>query len=358
MNKYFLLKDYNSALDDQEFEAEFIAEGHEILWQKQGDGFYLYENGEAVNDNSTPYWIEDIFLVAYKNKDYLLMDYNEVEENTIFTASLINDEMQVSWIKIKEHFYLIANTTLTLNYNGHFCNDDLVVYVDDLEAIMLLADYANCKDYTFYEATRITEKDQFVYRKGKDEGFYLYHNENHLHNEAAATYVVDDILAYIPEYNITLLFPNFRNISGEYFFNAEVLDNEITAFWSAGNDGFYLIDKGVNISAEVSNNNSIIGNHLLLFHPQTSTSYLFEDYLNRKDNMIRPAYILSRTANFVWAAKNNSYKLWYRGKRVGECEHQMMGNDLMVMPKSLQIMVQLKDFANCQDNRLRAVDSI
>ncbi|MCF7792539.1 MAG: hypothetical protein K9N09_01275 [Candidatus Cloacimonetes bacterium] len=358
MNKYYLLQGYASAPKEEEFEAVFLAEGEEILWQKSGDGYFLYENGEAVQDNSTPYWIDDIFMVAYRNQDYLLKDYAESEENILSAARLINDEMQVSWIKKGKYFYLIADTLLDLNHNAHRCNDDLIVYVDDLEANMLLQNYHNCQENTFYETIRLAEKDQLIYRKTGKSNFSIFYNELDISADAIGTFVNDDVLIYLPKINYTMLFQNFKGDSGEDYQRPQILGNEDTAFWSADSDGFYLIDKGMNISPEVSNNNSRIGNHLLLFHPQSSTTYLFEDYLNRKDNTLRPAFILSRTANFVWAASNNRYKLWYQGKRVGECEHQMIGNDLMVMPKSLKKMVQMKDFVNCQDNRLRAVESI
>lgn len=356
MNKYYLLQGYKVAPDQEEFEAVLIAEGYELLWQKQDDGYFLYENGETISDNSDPYWIEDLFLVAYNNKDYLLKDFKQADENEIYKAALINDEMQVTWINIKEHFYLIANKTLDLNHIAHHSKDDLVVYVDDLEAIMKLPNYNNSEDYVFYEATRVAEKNQFIYRKGED-GFYLYRNEKALHMHTAATFVNDDILVLVPDFNTTLLFVDYRHESEEYYNNAEILESNLNAFWCADEDGYYLIDKGVNISKEIGSHTSRIGNNLLLYHSQSSTTYLFENYLNLRDGKIRSAYIMSYTADFIWTADEDSYKLWYRGQEVGECEHQLMGNDLMVMPKSLKILVQIKDFVNCQDNKLRAVES-
>lgn len=357
LNQNYLLRGYENAPDEEMFEAVFVAEGFQILWSKSGDGYYLFNRGVAINEESEPYWIEDLFLVTYKSEGYLLKDYEHAEENVLFPATLVNDSLQVSWVKIKDHFYILAGgRTLDLNHSGHICNDALVIYIDELEAIMQLPKYNRCTNYNFYEAFRIAEKDQYIYRKGVDNGFYLFYNELALHFNTKATYVNDDILAYIPDFNVSLLFPNFRHDSLEHFSTPKFLDDSGTAFWSASNAGFYLIDKGINISPEVSNSNSKIGDHLLLYHPQSTSTYLFENYSNRKDNVLRPAVVISRTAQFVWKAYDNAFWIWHQGKRCGECEQQFMGKDLMVMPKSLKILVQLKDFSNCQDNILRPVE--
>ncbi len=357
LDKNFLLQGYEKAPDEEEFEAEFVAEGQELLWLKDGEGYNLFERGIAVNEQSVPFWLDDLFLLIYNGKVYFLPNYKNVKDLVLQIAEMINDEQQVTWVKKDKHFYLLAGTLLNLNHDAHCCNDDLIVYVDDLQANMLLQNYYKSKDETFYETYRLAEKDELIYRKIGKSNFSLFFNELDLSADTVATFINDDVLVYLPKINYTLLFQNFRNDSGEDYHQPQILGNENTAFWSADSSGFYLIDKGDNISPEVSKNNSRIGDHLLLYHPQTTSTYLFENYQNLKDGENRPAKVISRSAQFVWKAYDNQFWLWYQGKRVGECENQMIGNDLMVMPKSLKILVKLKDFANCQDNKLRTAES-
>ena len=181
-------------------------------------------------------------------------------------------------------------------------------------------------------------------------------SERTLHSNAVATYHYDDAVVYIPEINTSFLFTDLRNADVDEYYEADVLISDYNAFWSSSNKSYYLIDKGENISSSIGNHNSVIGNDLLVYNPETTTTYFFQNYKNLQDDQIRPALILSRASKVVWTGFDNRYRIWYEGIRTGECEHQYMGNDLMVMPKSLKVMINLENFRNRQDNRLRTIE--
>jgi hypothetical protein len=356
-DKQYLLQNFAELQDNQEREAAYLTEGDSILWSKQGDGYYLYEKGITVNQESEPFWIEDLFLTKYKDCAYYLENYSNTEDDVLRFAIPASDAKRPTWVKAGNHFYiLLGGKTLDLNHDGNYCEDDLLVYVDALEALVILINFRTCNDIFFAPVYRVAKVNEFVYRKAKAGGYFLYINNQVLHTRNIATYHYDDIVSYDPEKNTTFLLPNIRNAEVEKFFKPAVLSyEEDTAFWSAKDSSFYLIEKGENISSEIGDHNSIVDNHLLVYHPPTTTTYLFADYKNKKDGKLRSPVVISRSAEVVWKAYQNSYWIWYHGKRVEKCEHQFMGNNLTVIVKDLNLMINLENFKNRQDNKLRIV---
>ena len=357
LNKYYLLENYKNLKDNQLREAEYIADGDSILWSKSGDGYYLYENGITINDNSNPFWIEDIMLATYQEKAYLLKDYDQATDDILQEAILINYDNKVHWIKADEHFYLLyKGKLLDLNHTANYAMDDLTIFVDDIDALMNMSDYKNRDEYVFYEAFRLAEKDEYVWRKTIDGSFKLFCNEQTLHSNSIATFHNDDAVVYVPDLDASFLLIDLRNADVDEYYETEIISSESNVFWSASDGNYYLIDKGKNIAGKIGNHNSIIGTDLLVYNPETSTTYLFQNYKNLKDDQLRSALILSYSAKTVWLGNQGRYWIWYKGIRTGECEHQYMGDDLMVMPKDLKVMMNLENFRNRQDNRLRVIE--
>ena len=357
LQKYYLLKDYANLQDDIICEAEYAAEADTILWSKLGEGYYLYENGENVNDESTPIRIEDIMLVSYKNRAYLLKDYDSSDDNILQEAIFVSDPNQVHWLKVEDSFYMLnGGKLLDLNHTANFSSDDLTIYIDELEALFVLYNYKNLEDYTFYKALRMAEKDEFIWRKVENSSFNLFKNHETYHSNSQSTYHNDDVIAYVPEIDRSLLLANMRNEDEDDYFDAQILASDDNAYWSAFDGSYYLIDRGNSIAGEIGKHASVIGNDLLAYYPETKTTFFLQGYKTLQDGELRSALVLSRSAQAVWASSNNNYKIWYKGMKTGKCEHQLMGNDLMAMPTDLKMMFQLKDFTSRQDNRLRAIE--
>ncbi len=355
LQRYYFLKDYVNLQDDIICEAEYAAEADIILWSKLGEGYYLYENGETVNDESTSIRIEEIMLVSYKNSAYLLRNYDSSDDNILQEAILICGSDQVYWIKAEDNFYVLnGGELLDIKYSGNYCKDDLLVYLEQDEALFLLNDYANAEDYMSYEATRIAEKDEFIWRKVGNGSFNIFRNHETYHSDAKATYHSDDAIVYVPELNSSFFLGDLRNDDGEDYYGLQTLPSNV--YWSGQNKTFSLIVNGENIADRIGKHNSWVGNDLLIYDPETSTTYLFQDFDTLQDNKLREAVIVSRSAKTVWKAYNNQFWIWHEGMKTGKCEHQMMGNDLMAMPANLKIMFQLQNFRNSQDNRLRAIE--
>ncbi|HPR18312.1 MAG TPA: hypothetical protein PLD62_08700 [Candidatus Cloacimonadota bacterium] len=356
-DKQYLLFDFALLQDNTEREADYIAKGETILWSKQDDGYFLFVNGMNVNQETESFWLDDLFLVKYQDKAYYLDNYSTTEDNVLHPAMLASDSTQSTWVKVMDHFYILhGGSMLDLNYDGNYCENDLLVYVDALKALVILINYRTCNDIYFAPVYRVARMNEFVYKKAKTGGYFLYINDKALHANAIATYHYDDIVVYEPEKNTTFILPNIRHDPGDDFKKPIVMPTEETAFWSAKDKSFYLIDKGENISTETDSHNSIIDDDLLVYNPSTSTTYLFEDYMHLKDGKLRPATVLSRSAQVVWKAYQNRYWIWYEGKAVGKCEHQYMGNDLTVIPQQLNVMINLENFRNRQNNKLYAIE--
>ncbi len=355
LKKYYLLKNYANLQDNIICEAEYVAEAETILWSKMEDGYYLYENCETVNDESTPLRIKDIMLTSYKNAAYLLSDYDTIDDNILQEAVLISEPGEIYWIKAEENFYILSGgELLNLKYSGNYCEDDLLLYLEQEEALFLLNDYANADDYITCQPTRIAEKDEFIWRKVGDSSFNLFRNHESHHSNSKSTFHSDDAIAYVPELNSSFFLGNLRNDDGEDYYGVQPLSSNV--YWSGQNKTYSLIVNGDNIASRIGKHNSWVGSDLLIYDPETSVTYLFQDFDTLQDNKLREAVIVSRSAKTVWRAYNNQFWIWHEGMKTGKCEHQMMGNDLMAMPTDLKIMFQLQNFSNSQDNKLRVIE--
>ena len=147
-------------------------------------------------------------------------------------AILINESQQVHWIKADKHFYFLnQGKVLDLNHTANYSENDLTIFVNDLDALMMMFDYQNREEYVFYEAFRLAEKDEYVWRKTANGSFNFFCNERTLHSNAVATYHYDDAVVYIPEINTSFLFTDLRNADVDEYYEADVLISDYNAFW-------------------------------------------------------------------------------------------------------------------------------
>lgn len=357
LDNNYLLLDYANASDNEEKEAAYAGEGNELFWAKQGDGYYFYEKGLNINTQTDSYWLDTLFIVAYNDESFLLQDYSDCPDDTLFLAVSVTEPDSISWVRVKDGFFMLQGAeTITLENSGNYCNEHLIIYLNDSDGIYLLPYYQNAELYTFYKAHQLAGKDEFVYYKKDDNKYELFYNNENLGAHSVAIYKGDDIIIYLPDRNATLILPSIKQAEADEFYLPRLLSGEDNVFWSAEGKNYTLIDRGVHIAHEIGDHFSWIGKHVLLYHLPTTSTYLLQGYGELKDNQLRPAILVSSSAQFVWKAVNNKCMIWYQAKKVGACEFQMLGNDLMVMPKSLKIMLKLQDFAHRQDNVLRIAE--
>jgi hypothetical protein len=357
LDKNYLLLNYANISDNEEHEAAYAGDGNELFWSKQGDGFYFYEQGLNINTQTDSYWLDTLFIVAYNDEAFLLQDYSDSPDDTLFLAVPVTEPDSISWVRVKDGFFMLQGAeTITLENKGSYCNEHLIIYLNDLAGIYLLPYYQNAELYTFYKAHQLAGKDEFVYYKKDDNKYELFCNYENLGADSVAIYNDDDIIIYLPDRNTTLILPSIKQAEADNFYLPQVLSGESNVFWSTVGEGYKLIDRGVHIAHEVGDHFSWIGKHVLIYHPPTTSTYLLQDYGNLKDNKLRPALLVSDSAQFIWKAANNKCFIWYQARKVGDCEYQMVGNDLMVMPKSLKKMLKLENFAHRQDNVLRIAE--
>lgn len=357
LDKNYLLLNYLNTSDNDEQEAAYAGEGNELFWSKQGDGYYFYEKGLNVGSQTESYWLDDLFIIAYGDKAYLLQNYEDSPDDTLFLSLPIAEQESVSWVKLGDGFYMLNGAeTINIENDGSYCNEHLVIYLDGMGGMYLLPNYKTCELNTFFKAHLLANKDEFVYYKKDDNKYELFCNYENLGADSVAIYNDDDIIIYLPDRNITLILPSIKQAETDNFYLPRVLSGEGNVFWSTVGEGYKLIDCGEHIAHEVGDHFSWIGKHVLIYHPPTTSTYLLQDYGNMKDNKLRPALLVSNSAQFIWKAVNNKCFIWYQAKKVGDCEYQMVGNDLMVMPKSLKMMLKLENFAHRQDNVLRLAE--
>ena len=140
-NKYYLLENYEDNSDNQLRDAKHVADGNSLLWSKLDGGYYLFENGETVNDESEPIRIKDIMLTSYQGNIYLFKNYDQTEDNILQEAILINDSNEIHWIKVKEYFYILSRGKLMDLSNTAICgfvrNDSWIGPFDDSPAFSI-----------------------------------------------------------------------------------------------------------------------------------------------------------------------------------------------------------------------------
>lgn len=191
-----------------------------------------------------------------------------------------------------------------------------------------------------------------IWKSNADE-WHLLDNQKQIASRTVYTFADDDLLTYDPVTGVTYLLKEYARLTDNTFRPAEILSEKDAYFWRSKDLSFYVYDKAVSISEDITY--SRCGDDMLVYYPVTNTTLLLEKYYQLQDNKIRPAKLISQTDNIFWKSKDNKFLFFVKGDQVAtSTSFSYSNNDLLVYYDKTGATYLLKDFSNLQDYQLRS----
>jgi hypothetical protein len=197
-------------------------------------------------------------------------------------------------------------------------------------------------DFYFIKADKDAAKNANLTWMRVDEGYIFYINGEAVTERVIADWVDDSLLIFDPVTNISSLLENYEASAKNKLLDARKLDGGSNAFCKMKGGYYYFYVNGKYISLRTKGN--FIDKDLLVFDPETNTTYIFKDYA--KDGKLRPAEIFDKADFAFWRkTKENAYWLLVKGEYIQARTHNdYAGNDMVVYDTISRITYVFKDF--------------
>ncbi len=336
-----------------------VSEQYEVSWKKSGNKYWLYKRGVLITGDGTSTWSDNDLLAYDKNSKmtYLLEDYKNLKENELRPAKILGDN-EVYYRGTKDIYWLYKQGSL-INGDGKTTSswsvNDELVYHKNSKMTYLLENAANLLDNKLRPA-KILGKHE-VYWRGNKDTYWLYIQGSLISGKGITTSVWsgNDALVYNKNSKMTYLLENCKIRKGNKLRSAEILGNH-EVYWRGDKNVYWLYKQGSLINGgSGKTTNSWFDKNLVVYHKNSKITYLFKNYTNSKDNMLRPAKILGQNEVY-WRNDKGQYCLYKQGNiisGVGKTKTTWSGSDLHVLHQASGITYILENYKNLADNTLR-----
>lgn len=125
--------------------------------------------------------------------------------------------------------------------------------------------------------------------------------------------------------------------------------------WRSDGESYWLTVDGTQIQTETVSGYS--ADDLLVYHAQSSKTYVLRDFKANGDNQEREAGVLQSTETVFWKAKDGLYWLAVNGIAIqSESVSAWAGSDLIVYHRPSNLTYVLNDFDNNSDQQYRTAE--
>ena len=351
----YLLKGYAKLTDNVFRPAEVISEKDDYFWRSKDLSLYVYDRGASISQDITHSKSDDDMLVYHPstNATLVLEKYYQLQDNKLRPARLISKTDNIFW-KSKDNLFLffVKGDQVATATSFSYSNDDLLVYYDKTGSTYLLKNFANLQDNQLRPAQLLNDQHS-AFWSGFNNKYHLYIKGKDIATETTSSWRGNDLEVYHTASQTTYLLKNFATLQDRQLRTATMVESSNQVQWKAENNLFYVQDNNKDIQLETVY--SMAGNDLLVYHPNTSKTYILENYSHLQDNQWRPARLLSSSSESVfWMAENNVYWLYVQGKQIAqETTNEADGNHLLVRHTSSGSRYRLTDFYSLQDKKIR-----
>lgn len=278
-------------------------------------------------------------------------------ESVTTKAVAISTKPTTTWRSDGELYWLTVNETqIQAETVSGYSGDDLLVYHAQSNKTYVLRNFKEHGDNTPREAGELLSTET-AFWKAKDGLFWITVNGIAIQQEVTSGWAGTDLVAYHRPSNITYVLRDFDNNSDEQYRTAEILRSDAGAYWKTADGQYHLVVRGSAIQNNVVQAWS--GNDLLAYYPVNNATYVLTNYVNRQDNLLRPADAFSDPCAAVWRASGSYYWLYVRGVSIhNETTSTYEGDDLIVVHTPTLQRFRLANFKNRGDNLLRAAECL
>ncbi len=261
-----------------------------ISWKHNASGYWLYYNNEAIQERVKSAWSDNDLLVydPVYNFTCLLKDYNKSPEDKILNAQLFGANENILWKRsIENLFWLyVKGEQIAKRTKSVWVDDDVLVYDKESNTTYILKDYKHRTDNLLRTAI-VFDNSESVFWRRQDSSYFLIVNGEEIQNRTKSGWVDDDLLVYDETTNTTFLLKNYMNRPNKQLQPVKIISYIDNVFWRKKGASYYFYVKGEQVATRTTS--KWLGNDLIVYDPQTNTSYIFYDYNSTKENVLRPA---------------------------------------------------------------------
>ncbi len=334
----------------------FKSKKEKATWKASDAGFHFYLDDEDIGHSTTNIFNGRDLLIYYpeKNTLYLLKNYSASLDGKIREAEIVKESENILWSRNGDNFYIIQDgKNIATEITQILVGEDIFMYHKNSKTTFLLKSFHKAENFELQKAEVLSDSAS-IFWYGNNAGMSILMEGKNISTEIQWAQSANSIIAYYSPSNITFQMTDYYKNKDGKLRPGKILSNFETSFWAGNSKGFRIIEKGINITAEVVNIQ--VDNSLFIYHEKTNTTYMLQDFFKKRDDKIHPAKVLSKTIEAYWMAKDGKLKLIYHGKILSKgVTTQAMGNDLAVMSAEHGIMFQIVGYKQHQDGKLRPV---
>jgi hypothetical protein len=306
----WILQNSTNLKDNQIRAAEPVNYRGEIFWRRDGEGFFLFDKGIPIHNETVSDWFGDHLWVVHEKagRGYLLKDFNKTPATEYRPANIVRISSPLMWGKISSEIYMFENgKRLLTEANKNPVNKDILVYSSLSGDSYLLGGYTTVAEGNLQPAENL-DKESDAFWKGNRDGYWFYVMGVEVTNDTEYEEADKDLKVMYGEN--TYLLKNYWNLLDTKLRVATPLNvkaaetavsrtqevakikdeaTEVKAEWKANKDYYWFYLDGKEVSDETEWKWASNEKDMIVTHKSTGKKYLFRNYLESRDNKTRVA---------------------------------------------------------------------
>lgn len=309
-SRTYVLRNGTVLTDNQLRAAELVNLRGEIFWKRNGQGFYLFDKGIPIHNETVSDWFGDNLWVVHEkgSRGYLLQDFRNTPPTDYKPATIVATRSPMMWGKISSEIYMFENgKRLLTEANKNPVNKDILVYSSLTGNSYILENYTTVADGELQPARNLVSGTE-AYWKANRDGYWFYLKGVEVTNDTDYE-EADKDLKVLYDGN-TWLLKNYWNQLDNVLRAAQPLnvkpavtpqtrtqqgtekDQETTTVnveWKANKDYYWFFLDGQEVSNDTDWEWAPNEKDMIVTYKPTGKKYLLRNYMDCRDNKMRKA---------------------------------------------------------------------
>lgn len=306
----YVLRNGTVLTDNQLRAAELVNLRGEIFWKRNGQGFYLFDKGIPIHNETVSDWFGDNLWVYHEkaNRGYLLEDFRNTPSTDYKPATIVATRSPMMWGKISSEIYMFEDgKRLLTEASKNPVNKDILVYSSLTGDSYLLENYTTVAEGELQPARNL-DSGTDAYWKANRDGYWFYLEGVEVTNDTDYEEADRDLKVLYGE--SSYLLKNYWNLLDNTLRSAVPLnvtppetvqtrtqqvaekDQEsktVNAEWKADKDYYWFYLDGQEVSNDTDWEWAANEKDMIITHKSSGRKFLLRNYMNCRDNKMRKA---------------------------------------------------------------------
>jgi hypothetical protein len=245
----YVFRDFEYASPDRKYQPEEIYSPSEAFWRGDGDNTYwFYLHGSDLTDESnTVGYGEDYLIYTQARGQYYLMEgFKSSSPDKFNAAPHIFSDNGTLWFADESYYYLVVDgAQIASRTYNAWKGNHLVVYDEETGTSYLLRNYYNHTDWIPRPAEVLFRPGKLTVTRDQSDLYTLYKDGNSYFMESPAVYSENDLLVYDTTFNQTVVYKNYLTAPVNTHIEGIPVYSRTGAIWRRKDGTYYLYIRGV-----------------------------------------------------------------------------------------------------------------